>query len=80
MRRLRITATVLAMVAALAMATVTPAQAAPPQATFAYALTVTNRLLLFNVNSPGTILRDVPITGLAPGDSLLAIDVRPATG
>jgi len=37
MREIRVAATVLAMGAALATVTVTPAQAAPPQATFAYA-------------------------------------------
>lgn len=56
------------------------AGAAPPQATFAYGLTATNRLVLFNVANPGTILRNVQITGLQPGESLVGIDARPATG
>jgi Ca2+-binding RTX toxin-like protein len=56
------------------------AGAAPPQTTFAYGLTASNRLVLFNVTDPGTILRNVQITGLQPGESLIGIDVRPATG
>ena len=80
MRRVRRTTAVIAMLAALVLTPLTAAHAAPPQATFAYGLTVTNRLVLFNVATPGTILRNVAVTGLAPGDTLLGIDVRPATG
>lgn len=80
MRRIRMATALLAVMAALLTVTVTPAQAALPPATFAYGLTISNRLVLFNVNSPGTILRNVQITGLQPGENLLGIDVRPATG
>src|SRR5262249_25211267 len=38
------------------------------------------RLLSFNHLTPGTIRTRTPITGLAPGQQLEAIDFRPATG
>lgn len=38
------------------------------------------RLLGFNTATPGTILSDVPITGLIGGDVIVGIDFRPATG
>src|SRR5262245_44803582 len=44
------------------------------------ALTTSNRLLTFDSATPGHILSARPITGLASGESLLGIDVRPATG
>lgn len=80
MRRMRKMAVVLAVLGALLAMPAEPAFAAPPQATFTYALTTTNRLLLFNTNTPGNILRNVTITGLQAGDALFGIDVRPATG
>jgi hypothetical protein len=43
-----------------------------------YGLTNDNRLLTFDTASPGTTT-GTPITGLAPGESLLGIDFRPAT-
>ena len=52
-------------------------------ATFAravYALTANNRLLVVNADVPQEILGDVAVTGLDPGDTLVGIDVRPATG
>jgi Domain of unknown function (DUF4394) len=39
-----------------------------------------NRLLTFESDAPGTILSDVALTGLLGGESLLGIDIRPATG
>ena len=51
----------------------------PPQAT-ALALTSDNRLLRFAVNNPGVIQATLPVSGLDAGDSLVGIDVRPATG
>ncbi len=80
MRQVKLGLAAVCVVFTLVMAPLSVAHAAPPQATFAYALTDTNRLLLFNVNTPGTILRNVQITGLQPGDDLLGIDARPATG
>ncbi len=50
----------------------------PPQAS-AVALTSNNRLLGFRVASPGTVSSDVAVTGLNAGDTLIGIDVRPAT-
>jgi len=69
-----------ALLGALVLAPASAASAAPPQATFAYAVTVTNRLVLFNVASPGTLLRNVAITGLVGGDTVIGMDSRPATG
>ncbi len=45
----------------------------------AYATDATNNLLIFNFNTPGTPISK-PITGLAAGESILGIDMRPATG
>lgn len=70
----------IAMVAAFVLSPVGPAQAAPAWPTFGYGLTVTNRLVLFNLATPGTVLRNVAVTGLQPGETLRAIDVRPADG
>jgi len=47
---------------------------------YAYAATTANHLVRFDVSSPGTLLRDVPITGLPAGESILGIDFRTATG
>jgi uncharacterized protein (TIGR03437 family) len=44
------------------------------------ALTSGNNLVFFNSRTPGTTLRTVGVTGLQPGESLLGIDARPATG
>ena len=39
-----------------------------------YALTPDNHLLTFRVSRPGQILREIVITGLQPGETVLAID------
>jgi hypothetical protein len=44
------------------------------------ALTASNQLLRFDDARPDTILATTPITGLQAGDSVVGIDVRPATG
>src|SRR5262245_22245927 len=44
-----------------------------------YAVTTTNHLLALTKDDPTVILRSVAITGLQAGESLLAIDFRPAT-
>lgn len=44
---------------------------------FIVALTPGNTLLTFNSDLPGTILSSVPISGLAPGESIIGIDFRP---
>ena len=43
-------------------------------------LTVTNTLVTFDSATPGTVGAPVAITGLGAGESLVAIDRRPATG
>jgi hypothetical protein len=45
-----------------------------------FALTTEGELLVVDSADPGTIAERVAIDGLADGESLLAIDVRPATG
>ena len=57
-------------------ATVSPAVAAQT----IYALTTSDRLMRFSAGNACTISGNVSITGLAAGESLLGIDVRPATG
>src|SRR5215218_1253454 len=43
-------------------------------------LTSQNALISFDSATPGTVGATVPVTGLGAGESLLAIDIRPATG
>lgn len=45
-----------------------------------YAITASNQLVGFDQNNPGQVSSSVPVTGLAPGEVLLGIDFRPATG
>ena len=45
-----------------------------------YGLTGTDRLVSFNRMAPEKILSDVPITGLRPGETVVGMDFRPATG
>jgi hypothetical protein len=45
-----------------------------------YALTNSNDLLRLDSAAPGTILSTVGISGLQPGENLLGIDFRPASG
>lgn len=45
-----------------------------------YALTTDGRVLAFAASDPGTLTNQVGITGVADGDRLIGIDVRPATG
>jgi hypothetical protein len=45
-----------------------------------YAVTNRNHLLMFSLSDPGTIVADFNILGLARGENLIGIDVRPATG
>ncbi|CBN53942.1 MULTISPECIES: DUF4394 domain-containing protein [Kamptonema] len=46
----------------------------------AYGLTASNRIVGFNTFAPGITLRDVSVTGLESGESLVGIDFRPANG
>jgi len=52
----------------------------PAQAEVIVGLTPTNNLVFFRSNAPGTMLLTLPITGLQPAESVLAIDFRPSTG
>ena len=69
----------------LALATLlTGAAAAPAAAQTAYALTAdltgAFSLATFQLATPGTFTATVAITGLAAGQDLVGIDIRPATG
>jgi hypothetical protein len=52
----------------------------PPARTTAYALTPANRIVGFSLSNPGSVISDLPVTGLQAGESLLGIDFRPANG
>jgi hypothetical protein len=52
----------------------------PASAERLYGLTFDNRIVTFDSASPTDILTSRTITGLAPGDSLVGLDRRPATG
>ncbi|HEU4389389.1 MAG TPA: DUF4394 domain-containing protein [Blastocatellia bacterium] len=43
-----------------------------------FALTTDTNLISFSSDSPGILISSVSVTGLAPGESLLGIDFRPA--
>ncbi len=45
-----------------------------------FGLTVDDRLVSFNQTDPGRILNNAPIRGVQPGESIVGIDFRPATG
>jgi hypothetical protein len=45
-----------------------------------YAVTAGNQLVRFASNAPGALGAPLPIGGLQPGESILGIDFRPATG
>jgi hypothetical protein len=46
----------------------------------AYAVTSGGSLVRFDVTTPGTLNTSTPITGLVGGDTIVALDFRPATG
>jgi hypothetical protein len=65
----------------VAMVVVGLAAAAPAHAgSLAAGLTADNRIVTFDTAAPGTLISSVPVVGLQPGESLLAIDYRPLTG
>ena len=45
-----------------------------------FAVTTTDNLVSFNRADPGRIVTNRPITGMRPGESMVGIDHRPATG
>ena len=51
-----------------------------PKTTNAYAIGSSNNLLAFDISTPGSINSDKAITGLQAGETILAIDIRPANG
>lgn len=52
----------------------------PAQGQTIYAVDLANRFALFHSASPGTVDRDLAITGLLTGDRIVGIDFRPADG
>ncbi|HEY8563137.1 MAG TPA: DUF4394 domain-containing protein [Pyrinomonadaceae bacterium] len=56
------------------------AETGPPAGLTAYGVTIANQLVSFNTARPNTILSTVAISGLQPGENILGIDFRPATG
>jgi hypothetical protein len=66
----------LAAVVAAGLAAAAPAHAG----SLAAGLTTDNRIVTFDTGAPSTLLSSVPVVGLQPGESLLAIDYRPLTG
>lgn len=62
------------------LATVLPAGAVPPTAPTIFGLTTDNQLLMFRADAPSTLNGLVGITGVAGGETLRGIDVRPDTG
>lgn len=65
------------LVMGIVLASAGIAQAAPT--IFAYNAT-NNSLISFDALTPGNLTSNVPLTGLAAGESLIGIDYRPATG
>lgn len=52
----------------------------PVQVGDTVALTASGKLTSFNRATPGTVVGSIAVTGLAAGETLLGIDVRPADG
>ncbi len=51
-----------------------------PRVEIVYAVTITNSLISFRSNTPRTLIANVPILGLLPGETIQSLDFRPATG
>lgn len=71
----RIPALAAALASALAVGSA-PARAAEA----VHGITAKGQLVTFHSDSPGAMRSSVPITGLAPGEALVALDGRPRTG
>jgi hypothetical protein len=67
------------LAAAVAMGVLAPAAAAEAAETV-YGVTASNQLVSFSSDSPGNVSAGRAIAGLQAGESILGIDVRPATG
>jgi hypothetical protein len=63
-----------------AVALASPAAAVPTGGYLVYGLTATDALTTFRTGSPGTQTAPVALSGLAAGDDVVGLDVRPATG
>lgn len=62
---------------AVALAAILPAPALAAEAF--YGVTSDNQLVTFHSDSPAALRTAVPLTGLAPGERILGLDVRPRT-
>src|SRR5688500_12259559 len=80
----RVRAALSACATAAAAAVTVPLLAAPAAAVHGSVelagLTRSGRLVTFRGDAPGTLLSETKVTGLADGEKLVAIDVRPLTG
>lgn len=61
-------------------ALVVAAAAGVAQAQTIVGVTVQNNIVTFDRSTPGTLISNVGVSGLASGEQLLSIDLRPATG
>ncbi|CAN5647231.1 DUF4394 domain-containing protein [soil metagenome] len=77
MQRITRSVRILAACAALAVGAAVTADAS---AAVIYGVSSTNNLLQFNSNTPGTIDSSLAITGIQPGENVIGLDFRPATG
>ena len=57
-----------------------PLQVPPPAAATAIGLSVGNQLIRFPAGAPAAVQAPTQVTGLAPGETLVGLDIRPATG
>jgi hypothetical protein len=59
---------------------VTPTFAQDIPSATVFAVTTDNRLIQFSTTNPGSLSADIAISGLQDGESIIDIDLRPATG
>ncbi len=79
MKRLSVLLCSLALLATLSIGNVSTARAQGPTGITIFGLTTQGRLVSFRASAPQTLLSNVLLTGVQPGDVPLAIDFRPAT-
>jgi LPXTG-motif cell wall-anchored protein len=80
-RQLRVVGAIAAafLVSAAGLSSV-QAQTPPAGAVTLYGLTLSNKLIRFNSGSPSNVESSVQVGNLAPGENVIGIDFRPATG